>query len=111
MACSKLYVGLLYLRKLLFAVVIVFGTAYPYLQLILTSVLNASVLAYLVYIQPLEDAWENRKNAAGEFVLILIAGCTWFLVEDQPDELEENRLKVGWIIVGLSGVIISWHTV
>lgn len=59
----------------------------------------------------MELKWENIKNAVGEIVLIIVQICVVSLVEDSPDEDEDRRYRIGWIIIGFSGFIMAWHTI
>jgi len=67
---SHLCNGFLYFRKLLFSLVIVFLYNKEYLQLVLISLLNIVILAYISYVCPYDSRKENIKNGAGEIVLI-----------------------------------------
>ena len=68
------------------------------------------MLAYLIIIHPLESKHENIKNSAGELALIGICSSAMFLVNDNDENAESKRIKIGWVIVCLSGLILLWHT-
>lgn len=68
------------------------------------------MFAYLAIIHPLESKHENIKNCAGEIALIGICSSAMFLVNDNDENAESKRIKIGWVIVCLSGLILLWHT-
>lgn len=103
-----MYVGVLYVRKVCFALVIVYGNWSAYLQLLLMCGLSAGMIAFVVIVKPFVEKVENVKSAASELGLLVIALVTFWLVEDPKDASEEERIRIGWVIVAIVGVILVW---
>lgn len=72
MKYTKYYNGVLYFRKLIFAVIIVQLNNFPYTQLGLICVLNGGMIWYIFYLHPIEKPLENFKSGCGEVILLVI---------------------------------------
>ncbi|EAS02479.2 hypothetical protein TTHERM_00629910 (macronuclear) [Tetrahymena thermophila SB210] len=108
---NKYYNCILYFRKMLFGLILVFLTEYQYLQLVLLIMLNIFILFFVVLAQPLQSKYENIKNCFGEIILICIGISLSLLVQDNESEDEMFRLKIGWIIIAFTSFILLWHTI
>lgn len=83
MKLSKYFFPVLYLRKLIFGVLIVFPTEHVYFQISALITLNFAMLLFLILVFPYESKHENIKTCAGEIVLIGICIAALFLVNDE----------------------------
>ncbi len=107
---SKFANALLYYRKILFMIIIVYGHNNSYLQMLFISVLNMVLIYYYLYFLPHESLLSNIINGISEFCLIIMQIAVCFLIEDKPNDDENKRINIGWIMVGASGVILFMHT-
>lgn len=69
---SKYLNGLMYVRKLIFCVLIVYLHNFPLLQLSILSILNICCSMFYFYITPHERFSENIKNGTCELFLLVI---------------------------------------
>ncbi|KAL4429883.1 hypothetical protein ABPG74_022906 [Tetrahymena malaccensis] len=109
MKFSKYNLAILYYRKIIFALIIVYLYKYSYIQLGIITFMNLIVAAYYIVIQPFESKYENIKNAAAEFVLIAIQIIIAMLVDDPQSQAESDRITLGWIAIALITFVILWQ--
>ncbi|EAR83860.2 hypothetical protein TTHERM_00821940 (macronuclear) [Tetrahymena thermophila SB210] len=109
MKFSKYNLAILYYRKIIFALIIVYLYKYSYIQLGIITLMNVIVAAYYIVIQPFESKYENIKNAAAEFVLIAIQIIIALLVDDPKSQPESHRITLGWIAIALITFVILWQ--
>ncbi|KAL4477139.1 hypothetical protein ABPG72_008873 [Tetrahymena utriculariae] len=108
---NKYYNCILYFRKMLFGLILVFLTEYQYLQLVSLIVLNMCIFFFITLAQPLQSKYENIKNCCGEITLVCIGISLSLLVQDNESEDEMFRLKIGWIIIAFTSFVLLWHTI
>ncbi|KAL4461960.1 hypothetical protein ABPG74_000805 [Tetrahymena malaccensis] len=108
---NKYYNCILYFRKMLFGLILVFLTEYQYLQLVSLILLNLFIFFFIALAQPLQSKYENIKNCCGEIILVCIGISLSLLVQDNESEDEMFRLKIGWVIISFTSFILLWHTI
>ncbi|EAR91485.2 hypothetical protein TTHERM_00598660 (macronuclear) [Tetrahymena thermophila SB210] len=108
---SKYYNVVLYFRKILFCMVISFMYDYTYIQISFICVLNIFIIIYLSVVTPFKSNFENVQFIIQEVLMIAIQICASLLVKDSQDENEDTRMKIGWIIVAISGFLIAYFTI
>ncbi|EAS05248.2 hypothetical protein TTHERM_01364620 (macronuclear) [Tetrahymena thermophila SB210] len=107
MKYSKYTNMVLYYRKIIFSCIIVYLHDYTYVQIALLSVLTLSVAIFYLYIMPQVSYFDNLKNGLSELVLIIIIFSASLLKNDPKDQSEEDRIKIGWIFVSCTSLIIT----
>ncbi|KAL4473382.1 hypothetical protein ABPG72_015625 [Tetrahymena utriculariae] len=105
---SRYNIVLLYFRKIVFLLVIVYLYNYTYAQIIIVSVMNVLLALFYLLVQPYEKKYENFKNVAFEIVMISIQILFAFLVNDPISQSEADRILIGWIGIGLVCFVILW---
>jgi len=82
---TKYVIPILYARKVLFALIICFVYSYPYIQIILISIMNFAALSYFLVTQPFTSKYQNLKSALSELLLIVFQALTALLISDKED--------------------------
>ncbi|EWS75591.1 hypothetical protein TTHERM_000597660 (macronuclear) [Tetrahymena thermophila SB210] len=68
------------------------------------------LLIYKFILTPFKSKYENVQFITQEILMIVIQICASLLVKDSQDENEDTRMKIGWIIVAISGFLIAYFT-
>ncbi|KAL4441154.1 hypothetical protein ABPG74_002104 [Tetrahymena malaccensis] len=107
---SRYYNVLLYFRKILFCIIITYLYNNPYHQLVLISILNFLIIAFIVIIIPFQSSYFNYQFMLQELSLIIIQALASLLINDGQNVSEDYRMNVGWIIIGISSFWIIYYT-
>ncbi|EAR83070.2 H-type lectin domain protein (macronuclear) [Tetrahymena thermophila SB210] len=106
---SKFTNVFLYLRKILYIMILMFLHGQVYFQVIVICLMNLSLSIYYLYLRPQEDKSANTKNGISEIILIFMQSCVCFLVSDDEDADEQYRYNVGWLIIASASTILTIH--
>ncbi|EAR85946.3 hypothetical protein TTHERM_01178750 (macronuclear) [Tetrahymena thermophila SB210] len=109
MRYSKYTNVFLYFRKIAYAIFIIYLFDCPYVQLILISLLNAFLAFFYFYICPQDKQFENIRNGLSEVFLIVMQICAGILVDDKQDQDEQERINIGWVLIGSASFILLMH--
>ncbi|EAR94972.3 hypothetical protein TTHERM_00509130 (macronuclear) [Tetrahymena thermophila SB210] len=107
---SRYYNVLLYFRKILFCIVISYFYNEPYHQIALISILNLLLAVFIIIITPFQSNYYNYQFILQELSLITIQVLASLLINDDQDVSEDYRMKIGWIIIGISSFWIIYYT-
>ncbi|KAL4461967.1 hypothetical protein ABPG74_000812 [Tetrahymena malaccensis] len=109
MRYSKYTNVFLYFRKIAYAIFIIYLFDCPYLQLVLISLLNVFLAFFYFYINPQDKQFENIRNGLSEVLLVVMQICAGILVEDRQDQDEQERINIGWVLIGSAAFILLMH--
>ncbi|KAL4477137.1 hypothetical protein ABPG72_008871 [Tetrahymena utriculariae] len=109
MRYSKYTNVFLYFRKIAYAILIIYLFDCPYLQLVLISILNIFLAFFYFYKRPQEKQFDNLRNGLSEIFLVVMQICAGILVDDRQDQDEQERINIGWVLIGSAAFILLMH--
>ncbi|KAL4461972.1 hypothetical protein ABPG74_000817 [Tetrahymena malaccensis] len=106
---SKFTNVILYLRKIIFIMVLLYFYGFVYFQIVLVCLMNLFLAFYYLYVKPQEDKSVNIKNGISEILLIIMYASISLLVEDDENQDEQHRFNIGWVIIASASTILVIH--
>lgn len=106
-ASNQRFIGLFYLRRLLFSITCVFLTDHPAFQVqlyLLSSIINST---YIGLSKPYEGLGKNRVEIFNE-VTIFAVGTHLVALTDFVDD-EDTRTIIGWSLIAVVMINIAYH--
>ncbi|EAR85941.2 hypothetical protein TTHERM_01178670 (macronuclear) [Tetrahymena thermophila SB210] len=100
---------ILYARKIIYMMVLLYFYGQVYLQMIIINSMNVFLSIFYLYLKPQEEKSANLKNGISEVLLVIMQVTICFLVKDDESQREEDRFNIGWIIVGSASLILTIH--
>ncbi|EWS72591.1 hypothetical protein TTHERM_001089028 (macronuclear) [Tetrahymena thermophila SB210] len=100
---------ILYARKIIYMIVLLYFYGQVYLQMIIINSMNVFLSIFYLYLKPQEEKSANIKNGISEVLLVIMQVTICFLVKDDESQREEDRFNIGWIIVGSASLILTIH--
>ncbi|KAL4493841.1 hypothetical protein ABPG73_010119 [Tetrahymena malaccensis] len=100
---------ILYARKIIYMMVLLYFYGEVYLQMIIINSMNIFLSIFYLYVKPQEEKSANIKNGISEVLLVIMQVTICFLVKDDDSQREQDRFNIGWIIVGSASLILTIH--
>ncbi|EWS72590.1 hypothetical protein TTHERM_001176649 (macronuclear) [Tetrahymena thermophila SB210] len=100
---------ILYVRKIIYMMVLLYFYGQVYLQMIIINSMNVFLSIFYLYLKPQEEKSANIKNGISEVLLVIMQVTICFLVKDDENQREQDRFNIGWIIVGSASLILTIH--
>ena len=112
-AAGRYFVPIWLLRRLAMCLCLVFLQGYPYVQINVLCLLMIVSIAHLWEYAPYGSKRDNICLTLMEILFGLIHIVIYILVYDDhnPTFSDNQRLKMGWAIIGISGVILMIYIV
>lgn len=104
----KYFTSIFLFKRLVIIASLVFLHNYPYIEIFALISLSAVTIALLAKFKPYETKFDNYNNFAQEVIFLIVHLAILVLIQDDnsPDFSEDQRLIIGWVIIGLCGIVV-----